>query len=107
MGVLAHVQRAVRSLATPIVADRLRDGEDMRLRERAVAGRTAVAAGSKADSLAAIGQLGNALQVLPFKPGDVDQKLLRGRLSCEWGDRHGLVLSTQSPGHESVLSRAI
>ena len=49
--ILAHVKRAVRALRSPVVADRLRDGENMRFGKGAVQRGTAMSAGSETDHL--------------------------------------------------------
>ena len=86
--VLAHVERAVRALATPVVADGLGDGQDVGLGERAVQRRATMAAGAEADQLVRVTQVGATLEILPFKPGQVNQHLFRSRLARKGGDRH-------------------
>ena len=79
--VLAHVERAIGALGSPVVADGLSDGQDVRLGEGAVERRAPVSAGAKADKLIGITQVGQALEILSFEPGHVDQQLLSG-LAC-------------------------
>ncbi len=52
--VLAHVQRAIRALFVPVVANGLRDGQDVRFGECAVERRTPMSAGAEADTLARV-----------------------------------------------------
>ena len=86
--VLAHVERAVDALASPVVADRLGDGQDVGLGERAAQRRAAVPAGAEADQLVGVAHVGLALVILAFEPGHVDEHLFRGRLAREGRDRH-------------------
>ena len=87
--VLAHVERAVRALAAPVVADGLGDSQDVSLRERAVQRRAPVSAGAKTDQLVGVTQIGQTLEILSFEPGQVNQHLFRSRLARKWRDRHG------------------
>ena len=81
MRVLAHEQRAVDAVRPPVVADRLGDGKDVRLGERAVARRAAMAAGAEADPRCRVVGIRPGLEILPLEPGRVDQHLLRRRLA--------------------------
>jgi len=51
MGVFAQEQRPVDSLNGAVLADRLRDGENVRFGERAIGRRAAVPTGAEADKL--------------------------------------------------------
>ena len=64
-----------------VFANRLRDGEDVRLGERAVARRAAVAARAEGYQLAGIGQVGDAVVVLALEVSGIDQDLARRRLA--------------------------
>src|SRR5262245_56268890 len=90
VGVLADVERAVGALATPAVADRLRDGQDMRLSERTVQRRAPVPAGAEAHELVKGSHVRQALVILPFELRQIDQHLFGGRLACESRNRHGI-----------------
>ena len=56
--VLAHVQRAVDAVAAAVIANGLRDGENVRLGECAVQRRAAMPAGAEADHLIRVVQIG-------------------------------------------------
>ena len=84
MRVLAHEQRPVDALFAPVVADRLRDRQDVRLGERAARAseprwplvpKLTCCAGSSASGL--------RLEVRALERRDVDQQLLRSRLAGE------------------------
>src|SRR5215813_254701 len=90
VGVLSHVERAVGALAAPVVADSLRDGQDMRLSERTVQWRATVPAGAKTHQLVRVSHVRPALVILPFELGQIDQHLFGGWLACEWRNRHGI-----------------
>src|SRR5208282_2426046 len=49
VGVFSHVEWAVRSLLSPVFADRLGDGQNVRFVKCAVQGRATVSTGAKAD----------------------------------------------------------
>ncbi len=87
--VLAHEQRAVDALRAPVVADRLRDREDVRLGEGAGQRRAAVAAGAEGDPLRGIGEVGAAVVVRALERGEVDQQFTGCRLAGERGEGHG------------------
>ncbi len=53
--ILAHVERAVSAGAPPVIADRLRDGKNVRFGEGAMQRRAAMSAGSETDHLVGIG----------------------------------------------------
>ena len=88
MGVFAHVERTIDSLAAAVVTNGLRDGQDVRLGEGPVERRPPVAASPKADHLRGVTYVGLTLEVFLFEPGDIDEHLLRRRLACQWRDRH-------------------
>ena len=60
-------------MGAPVIADRLRDGENVRFGERAIERRAPMAAGAEADHLVRVDHIGPALEIFAFKPGDVDQ----------------------------------
>jgi hypothetical protein len=72
-----------------VLADRLRDRQDVRLVEGAVLGCAAVAAGAEGDALARVGGIGTAIVVGGDQTVDVDQDIGRGGLSGERRQRHG------------------
>ena len=88
MRVLAHEQHAVGAVRPPEIADRLGYGEDVRLGERAVARRAAMAAGAEADPLRRVVGVRPGLEILPLQPGRVDQHVLRRRLAGQWRNGH-------------------
>ena len=81
MGVLRHEHRPRRAVGAPVVADRLGDGEDVRLGEGAIKRRAAMPAGAEADELIRVGEVRGALVVVAFERGDINQQLRRGGLA--------------------------
>jgi hypothetical protein len=67
MRILAHVERAVDVMPSAVVANGLRNGEDVRLIECAEQRRAAMAARAEADQLARVGQIGFPLVIFTFK----------------------------------------
>src|SRR5262245_50891417 len=65
--VSSDVQRAADAPAAAVIADRLRDRQDVPLVERATQGRAAMAAGSETRSLRAIREVRLACVVFPPK----------------------------------------
>jgi len=47
-----------------------------------------VSAGAETDQLIGITEVGLALEILAFEPGQVNQQLFRSRLPRKGGDRH-------------------
>src|SRR3954471_23682190 len=84
MCVLADIERAIDALRAPVVANRLRDGEDMGGREAAVERRTSMSAGAELHELRRIADIGLALVELTFELRDVDEQVSRRRLPCVW-----------------------
>ena len=82
MRVLPHVERAISALGAPVVADSLGDGQNMGLGERAAQRGAPVAAGAEADQLVGVAHVGPAGIILVFEPGQVDQHLFGGWLTC-------------------------
>ena len=70
--------------ASPVVADRLGDGKNVGFGERPAERRAAMPAGSKADELLRIVEIGPTLEIFALEPGRIDQHLLWRRLA---GDR--------------------
>ncbi len=85
MRILAEIERSARSLPAPVIADRLRDREDMRPGECAGQGRAAMTAGAEAHPLRGIGEVGLALEESTLERRDVDQDLVRRRLAGKRG----------------------
>ena len=81
--VLAHVQRPVRTLRAPIVADSLRDGQNVGFGKRSVQRRAAMSAGAEDDQLVRIVGVRMILVVLAFQPREIDQQLFRRGLACK------------------------
>ena len=54
--------------------------------------RAAMAAGAELDALIGVGQIGLALVVFPFEPGDIDEKFLRSRFASQGAQRHVILL---------------
>ena len=95
MRVFTHEERPRDIFARAVLADRLRNGENMRFIERVIEGTTAVAAGAEADQLLRVFRVGLALVVGFFEPGNIYQ------------DIGGRGLSRQGMnGHVQILSRA-
>src|SRR5262249_62000628 len=69
VGVFADIERTVGALATPVVADSLRDGQDMRLGERTVQRRATVPAGAEAHQLVRGSHAPQAPRILPLGLG--------------------------------------
>ena len=65
--VLAHEQRPVDALGLPVVADRLRDRQDVRLGERAAQRRAAMPAGAEAHALRRVGRIGPVGEIRLFQ----------------------------------------
>jgi hypothetical protein len=86
--VFSQVDRAANSLAPAIIADGLRDGEDMGLGERSAQGGPPMPAGAEDHPLSGVIHVGPARIVLAFEPGQVHQHFPGGRLACEWRDCH-------------------
>ena len=82
MGVAADEQRAVVPLVAAVVADRLRRREDVRLVERRLQRRAAVAAGAERDLLVDVVGVGLAGVVGGDEVRDVDEIRRLGRLTC-------------------------
>ena len=88
MRVLAHEERAGDALVASVVTDGLRDGEDVRLGERAAKRRAAVSAGTEADELIWAAQVRNSLIVLAFQSNHIDQEVRGSRFASHWMKRH-------------------
>ena len=86
--VLAHVKRSINALAAPVVADGLRDGQNVRLGERAAQRRAAMPAGTEADALGGVVRVGRVVVVLALEPAQIHQHLPRSRLAGERRNRH-------------------
>src|SRR5262249_45198462 len=76
---------------TPVIADGLGDGQDVRFGEGALRRRAPVAAGAEADQLVRVLHIGPALEILAFEPGHINQHLFRCRLACKGRDRHDVI----------------
>jgi hypothetical protein len=86
--VLAHVEWTVGALdAAPEVANRLRDRQNMGLRETVAQWRPAVSGGAESDHLVRIVQVWHTLEILTLQPRQVDPHLFRDGVSGEWRDR--------------------
>src|SRR5262249_32835052 len=84
---LAHVEWAVDTLTVPIVTNGLRNSENVRFGEGAVQRRAPMPAGTEAHHLVEVCQVGAALIILSFKPGQIDQQLAWSWLTCIGGNR--------------------
>src|SRR5262249_14314139 len=84
----AEKERAADLLLLPVVADRLRDGEDVPLVEGVVERRAAVSGGPEGDPLGRAQGIRAARVVRRHEPGHVHQDRGRRRLSGERADRH-------------------
>ena len=100
MGVFAHEKRTVDALHAAVVADGLSDGQDVCFGEGAFERCAAVAAGSEADHLSRVVQVGAAFEILAIQLIEIDQHLFRGGLACQRRNtglhfrfgRHGMLL---------------
>jgi hypothetical protein len=88
VGVAPDVQGAVDATSRAVVADRLGDGQDVRLVEPAAQRRAAVPARAEAHALRAIGELGLARVVLASKRADIDEKVGGSGPARQRMDRH-------------------
>src|SRR5581483_8745517 len=86
MGVFPHEERPIGALAAAVVADRLRDGEDVRLGKAAAQRRSPMAARTEADQLRWIAHVRPALVILPLQLRDVDEQFLWSRASGQRRD---------------------
>ena len=93
--VLADEERPVDAFAVAVLADRLRDGEDVRLGERAVERRAAVAAGAEADELLRIVEVRLALVVIALQLGHIDQHGGGRRPACGEMNCHALFVAEE------------
>ena len=71
VGVLAHVERAVNALLSPVIADGLGDRQDVRLGERAAQRGAPVPGRAEADHLVAVANVRLAFVVVAFKPRQI------------------------------------
>ena len=81
MGVAADEQRAVEALLAPVLADRLRRGQDVRLVERRLQARPAVPRGAEGHLLVDVLRVGLPRVVRRHEGGDVDEVRGLGELS--------------------------
>ena len=107
MGVLSQEQGAIDPLRLPIVADRLGDGEDVRLGECSIAGRATVAAGAEGNALARVAHVGPPLVVVPLKLAHVDQHTCRRGLSGQFVDGHEIASSKHINAAMQVYARHV
>ena len=90
VGVDAEEQRTVDALRLPVAADRLGDGEDVRLVERARRRRAAMSRRAEGDPLRGVGRVRMKLVVGGEKAVHVDQhRRVRTRAGVWTGHRHG------------------
>jgi hypothetical protein len=73
MRVLAHVKRAVRIVRPAVIADGLRDGQDMGLGKSSVQGRSAMSTGAEANQLVGIGHIGLTFIIIPLELREIHQ----------------------------------
>ena len=103
--VRAEKQRPGDAGARAVLADRLRDRQDVRLVEGAVLGSTPVAAGAEGDALARVGGIGTAVVVGGDQAVDVDQDVGRSGLSGERRERHGARVCLRSRRRKGSRAR--
>src|SRR6266481_5959324 len=77
--VLAHVKRPVSSVAPPVIADSLRDGQNVCFGKAASQRRASVSTCSEADHLVGIAHVRPTLKIFALELGYVDQHLFWGR----------------------------
>ena len=95
--VFAHEQRPGDAVLSPVIADGLRDGEDVRFGEGGVVGSATMPTGAEADELLRVAGVRLVLPVIAFKFSHVDQRFSRRGLAGERVESHsdvslGLVL---------------
>jgi hypothetical protein len=88
VGILAHIERAIGALGAPIVAYGLGDSQDVGFGERPAQWRATMPAGTEADELLRIVEIGPALVVFAFEPGRINQHLFGGRFAGQWRNGH-------------------
>jgi hypothetical protein len=72
VSIFPHVQRTIRTVGAPVIADGLRDGKNVGLGERAIKRGSAMAAGTEADHLVRVVGIRFPFEVVPLKPGRID-----------------------------------
>ena len=85
--ILAHVERPVRALRPPVVADGLRDRQDVRFGKGAIEREPRWPLVPKLTSWLGSLDIGPAFEVLSFQTGHIDQHLLRRRLARQRRNR--------------------
>ena len=83
MRILAQVQRPIDVMNVSIIANRLRDGQNMRLIKGPAQGRPAMSARSKAHPLIRVPEIRSPRVILPFEPGQIHQHFLGSRFACQ------------------------
>ncbi len=71
----SHVERAIRLLLTPVIANCLGNCQDVRFGKRAFQGCAAMSTGAEADHLVAIFQVRMALKIGGLKASYIDEHL--------------------------------
>ena len=84
MCILAHIEGALSSLSFAVVADRLRDRENVSFGKRTAQRLAAMTAGPEDDKLLGVVEIGPSLEIFPFETGDIDQHIFGRRLASEW-----------------------
>ena len=103
MRVLAQKQRAIDSVRAAVIADRLGDGQNVRLGESMVERRAPVPAGAEGHALPRIARIGPVIVICPFERRDIDQDARRRQLTRQGMNRH--FRSSSRPGSQSSVHR--
>jgi len=77
------MQRAGNVLRAAVIANRLRNRQNVRLGERAVQRRAAMPARAEADELVCVARVGRALVVIAFEPRQIHEQIFRRGFSSE------------------------
>src|SRR5258705_415832 len=87
--IAAHVERPADAMSAPVVANRLRDRQDVRFVERPRERRAPVSARAEADLLRGLSWVRLADVIFLYELLRIDQQLFRCRLAGERGKCHG------------------
>ena len=84
MRILPHVDRTVDGLPSTVIADCLRDRQNVRFIKGAMKRRSAVPAGPEAHQLIGVAYIGLRSKYSLFHARNIDQDFLGRGLACEW-----------------------
>ena len=100
--ILSHVERSINPLRFPVIANRLRDRQDVRLGERAIERRATMPAGAEAYELIPIGKVRAAIVIRALELAWIDQQFFWSALARERRNRRRLphVMNHRGLHHE-------